>query len=233
MISGIIGDIGAGKTMLETCFLTLGADSGHKIYANYKLKAIPYTHLGNQADFLAITGDKNLIGLDEYWLSADSRRSSSVLNLATTTWGLQSRKIHSDVIITTQGHMQLDIRLRQLIRLWMEPSIALTDKDGKPTMLKVSARILKGSSTIDRTFYMPTVLNTKRFGVVDIPNSYDSYEIISEIDLNPKDQYKKLIKKYEGYDSGEKGLAAILEFDENLQKSEAKDLAAYIKAKGC
>lgn len=111
---GIVGKMGGGKTLLMTYFLlVLRAELKLKVLANYSLK-FPYEKI----DMETLLDPKNeqmrncAIGLDEFWLFADSRNSASKVNKLISYILLQSRKRNVEIFVTAQRYDQLDKRFR-------------------------------------------------------------------------------------------------------------------------
>jgi hypothetical protein len=232
MISGLIGDIGSGKTMAMTAFGAMAYNTGVSIYANYPLKGIKYQHISAFEDFLQIKTPRNLILLDELWASADSRQSMS--NLQATQWAAQSRKIGSvstDVIWTGQMHKQLDLRIRELTQFWMEPSIAARDpKSGKPLALRINAKIYIGDKTIAKKFCLPMFLPLKGIRTY-VADMYDTRQIVDRTEnTSLKDEYADIIEKYRNTALKTTELRPLLIFDEEVPKEHAGLIASYIKA---
>lgn len=233
MITGIIGDIGSGKTMLMSSLGHLAYDSGTSIYANYALKKADYTPISEVDDFLNIKTPKNLILLDELWKTADARHSMS--NLANVNWAAESRKIgavRTDVIWSGQLFKQLDLRIRELTQFWIEPRISAKDPiTGKPLLISAECKIFHGQKATTRRFVMPTLLKTKH-GVIDVCETYDTREKVQKTESESlKDAYADVIKKYRtsAHKAGE--LKALLVIDEGVPSYEASIIASYIKAR--
>jgi hypothetical protein len=192
MIFTILGGIGSGKTLLLTFLSHAFYNDGYNIYANYHLKRIKYINLMNVTDFLKIKTHPNFFALDEGWLNMDSRRSGSLMNLIHSKSILQSRKIEAHVGITTQTWMQLDKRIRSVTALVFQPEIIIRDDNGKPLALKVTYFKNEGKRRMNEIFIplVPPMID------IDIPESYDTLEIVDELESNERQEMETLVKKY-------------------------------------
>lgn len=193
MIWVIVGNIGSGKTLLLTYFSYLFSLDGYTIYSNYQLDKIPYQNINNVKDFLKIDTPKNFFALDEFWLTADARRSSSFMNLVGSRHILQSRKIKAHVCITTQTIIQLDKRIRSITEYVFEPKIVKWI-DGKPFILQVKFHRL-GDNNIINTIYVPLILED-----ICIPDSYNTFEIVDEFDTGKLNEIENLVENYYDHD---------------------------------
>ena len=235
MICIILGDVGSGKTAGLTWFGHSYYDEGYTLVSNYNLFNIDYVHLKDYNDLLKIEGeseDKPLFFmLDEGWLMADSRRSGSVLNMGTTKFGMQHRKKHAHVFITSQTQSQIDKRLKSQCQIWYEPEILAKDENGKPLYIKMEYKMFKGKRTIEGFIPMPMQYNFLH-GFVDIPESYDTYEIVEDSEIDLEETYRPVIEKYIGVASTlKKGqLTSVLEIQEGIQSNIAEKLADFMKA---
>lgn len=117
----MVGKMGSGKTLTMTYFLfILYIEKQLKIMTNYKLK-FPKRRDGytpEHIDMNLLLDPKNTqmmncgIGLDEFWLFADSRNSASKTNRLISYILLQSRKRNVEIFVTAQSYGQLDKRFR-------------------------------------------------------------------------------------------------------------------------
>lgn len=109
MIIGITGYIGAGKTWtLSVLGSYLAEVTGYKLYSDYGLyNSLPISSLPD----LSVLFD-GVLCLDEFWLSADSRRYKEKLNLDISEWILQTRKQGLCVLFTAHNLGQVDLRVR-------------------------------------------------------------------------------------------------------------------------
>lgn len=121
MLFGILGDLGKGKTLLLTDLLIKEYQAGNKIYANYNLFNMDYTHIENPYDIKGI--EKGFLGLDEFWLWADSRLSQKKTNKFISWIVARSRHFEIDIAYTTQHSAQLDIRLIRLTEIFFFPKL--------------------------------------------------------------------------------------------------------------
>lgn len=111
---GVVGKMGAGKTLWMTYSLAiLKAERKMKILANYNLH-FPYEPIDMNALLDPNSQISNCaIGLDEFWVWADSRASSSNVNKMVSYFLLQSRKRDVEIFATAQSYDQLDKRFRK------------------------------------------------------------------------------------------------------------------------
>lgn len=192
MIFTILGNIGSGKTLFLTFLAEIFKNDGYNIYANYHLKNFPYFNILKVNDFLKIKTRPNFFALDEGWMNMDSRRSGSLMNLLHSRSILQSRKLEAHVGITSQTWMQLDKRIRSITAIVFQPEIVLRDDDNKPLAMKLNFFKNEGKRKMCETF-LPLA---PPFLEVDIPNSYETLEIVDELQSNDSEEMEKLTEKY-------------------------------------
>lgn len=116
MLIGIVGDLGAGKTLTMTKLLR--EDFVKKqcdIYANYHLE---FKHKKLDSAFMKNFKTLNLhncsIGIDEIHIFIDSRSSMKASSKIISYFLLQTRKRNVDLYYTTQFLNQVDKRLRNI-----------------------------------------------------------------------------------------------------------------------
>lgn len=235
----IVGNIGDGKTCLEVFFIHLGIDEGKTIYANHNLYNIPYYNISKISQFDDIETQNNLIAVDESWITADSRRSQSLLNISFSHRMLQSRKIgkqiekkpiETDVIMTTQDFYQVEERIRNVCRYIFKPKIVLRDENKKPLIMIVSRYDFQNPNFDKITFPLPMQFNFNH-GFIDIPEHYDTYEQIDSMEDTFEDRYGDIIKKYSisrSYEIKTPLLASVIGVRENLRNSDALKIARFI-----
>jgi len=241
-IDFIVGSIGDGKTCLETWFVHNAIDERRDIYANYNLFNINYYNISRTSELDDINTQNNLIAIDEGWITADSRRSQSLLNITFSHKMLQSRKIgkqieqkpiRTDVLISTQDFYQVEERIRNICRYIYKPKILLADNIGKPLILIVTRHDFQAQSFDKIKFPIPMQFNFKH-GYVDIPENYDTYEQIDSMTDTFEDRYKEIIEKYSSnprsYEIKIPLLASIIRVKEDLRPSDATSIARYIQA---
>lgn len=109
MLIGIMGKMGAGKTLS----MTILSEYLHRVtktplWANYTLKL----HPNSMIESLNETVDKNsaILNFDEIWLSADARVWKD--NVKLSQWVNQTRKKKMIVFYTTQHIRQVEMRIR-------------------------------------------------------------------------------------------------------------------------
>lgn len=120
MITGIAGDIGAGKTLVMTKYVLEEFRDLRKrtILTNYHLKGgIPHRVI-TPDDLLLMAEqeqalDRACIALDEIHIWLDSRMSNSNMNLVLSYFINQTGKSGINLYYTTQSFDQVDKRLRK------------------------------------------------------------------------------------------------------------------------
>ena len=114
VLFGIVGELGAGKTLSLTFLLFKNwMFRRKKIFANYHLYGIPYIYISsiNQLDNI----HDGFVGLDELWLIADSRLSLNKKNRFVAGILSKSRKRILNYTFTAQLLDQLDKRIRKVL----------------------------------------------------------------------------------------------------------------------
>jgi len=217
MITCVAGDVGAGKTFLMTYFGYMAWKNNVPVYANYNLK-FPYKKIDSIQSLHIKEEKKNMVLLDEAWLTADSRKSHA--NIEISKLILQSRKMKSDLMYTTQKPTQIDIRIRGITHFFVFPVISLCDDNGIPIIITAENFIKNPMSTDSLTHY-----NTVDYFVYGIQKYYDTNEIVMP---TMSYHHKDLLKKYTGFEGSRMKLEAILHLDEDLSKSDAHAVASYI-----
>jgi hypothetical protein len=114
MLMTIDGDVGAGKTILETYYALL---SPVPVHANYELKIPQYRKLSLSA--LVDSDEPGLVCLDEVYTLLDARRSGNESALYVSYLLFQSRKLSQDYICTLQLTRTLDVRFREMSNIWV------------------------------------------------------------------------------------------------------------------
>ena len=118
-ITGIVGDLGGGKTLLMTYQGYKRFLRGQRIMANYGVR---YKHARlNAAVLVEMDADlQDLVILgDEFHIVIDSRNSMTADNKAITYFVLQTRKRNVHLYFTTQDEGQVDVRLRMRVDYWI------------------------------------------------------------------------------------------------------------------
>lgn len=230
----VSGAIGSGKTLCMAWFAHLFYSLGRSIYANFNLK-LPFTRLDAGSDFMSISTPNNAIFLDEWWLNSDSRSSNSQTNIMTSRWTLQSRKIGAgitDVFMSAQSPDQLDKRIRANAMVHLMPEVVEVDKRGVPSLMKVHMVALRASRVIDKTFNLPLQFPFDGKTVVDVPESYDTYEAMNGGDFGGLSLHKAKIEKYLDWDGDVQDLAYLLQYKEGISsRQQCKDIASLISRK--
>ena len=169
-IVGIIGDRGAGKTLLLTSMLYHDWKAGKKIITNYKLQfgstqRITYASFGEIAQLPEWIADA-VIGMDELGEGADSREFFKKRNQNIGKLAMQIRKRRSTVVYTVQNFNYIDKRLRQ-----QTDYLLVCYKHPDPN--KVGARV----TIVDPKTYQP--IKKFDFDGNDFTELYDTYEIVT------------------------------------------------------
>jgi len=182
------------------------------------IASIPISTLENIRD---IKEGKNVLLLDEIWVTADARQSQKYENMLISSMLLQSRKRKCDVFYTTQYINQVDVRIRAITNMIISPSIMFVDKDNIPVIieLKILRRDLYGD------MYEKKKVHINTYGAEQL---YNTDEIIETLGENLADKYMEKYKGWKGY-KGE--LVSLLQFDEGLSNQQAYNIANYIFAK--
>jgi hypothetical protein len=217
-ISGVVGTIGSGKTMFTTWWDLVYALTGYDIFANYRvvwrdwyhneLPGAPKAHdITAMEDFKNMPTKKNFFSVDEVWMLADSRRSSSFFSGVVTRSLMQSRKAgagKTDVMCTAQDFGMIDVRVRNVTTRVYEPKIiarmphpdGTPDADGKPLLMRADYFDVTNPKRI-RNMMIPLLVDTP-WGQVSIPDSYDTYEIVDDMEDPRIDIEEALAEKYMG-----------------------------------
>jgi len=107
MLIGVMGKMGAGKTLSMSVLATYMAREGNApLHANYGLKnSEPIESLNDVVNL-----DRAIFCFDEIWLSADARAWKD--NVRLSQWVNQTRKKKMIVMYTTQHIRQVEMRIR-------------------------------------------------------------------------------------------------------------------------
>lgn len=117
MILGAFGNVGSFKTCIITLISLIYLKAGIPVYANYTIDFPRYSHLIHKlslSELLELRIDRGLILVDEVYTVAESRISTSKLNRFFSYFVFQSRKMHVDIIYTSQLTSAVDKRLFNL-----------------------------------------------------------------------------------------------------------------------
>lgn len=187
MIIGIYGRLGSGKTALMVYLIKHYYNEGYTVYTNLENIKIPVKKF-DPLDFYVKrnVANKTLVAIDELYLWADCRRSSSWQNLILTYLILQSRKFKFDFIYTEQLKHLADLRIVEFTDMW----IKVKKIDDRYSMLFV----------IDEEGNISKVL-FDRSKVYDL---YDTYEIVMPLTYSAKEVKKRLKQLTEKYKKDEK-----------------------------
>ena len=163
-VIGIIGDKGAGKTLLLVYLLYKDYLMGRNIVSNFSLsfdhKQKSFKELSKMPKYL----NNATVGYDEFHMAVDSRRSTSNANISFTTFLTQLRKRGCILIYTTQLFNTMDKRVRDQTDIIVTP----IDNDGEYFTYKVMDRVT--GETIK-------VLNLNMKPIMD-SNLFDTNEVI-------------------------------------------------------
>lgn len=117
MITGIVGEMGSGKTLVNTYLALQEARRlGKKVMANYKLKGIPYRYITLE-DFMGMAEREDdlrdtSIHIHEAHVWFDSRMSASRVNRLGSYIVNQTNKLSTNLYWDSQSARQVDVRLR-------------------------------------------------------------------------------------------------------------------------
>jgi len=237
----ITGTVGSGKTCLSTFFAFDAYDRDYHIYANYEILGLRYKSLKSFEDLLEIKTYPNMILMDEGWINADSRRSASAMNLLSSHKVLQHRKgmnkkelikrghkVENEVVITAQTLGQVDLRMVSVVKDVYETRVIMEDELGKPLCLWV--KVLNSPSSL--AFPVPMQFKFRRCGLVDVPESFNTFEDIDNLDNSGHNLkvYAQYHEKYKNFPGLKTQLSDILWQVEGLAKSVASGVAGYIIA---
>jgi len=125
MLIAFAGNLGSGKTVSLTYFALLAHLGGRKVYSNYRLYGMPYYPV-HSIDQVASMHD-GFAAMDEFWLWADSRVSSSKRNRAVARIIAASRHVGVSFGYTVQLMHMADRRIRQLTDLTVTPKFQSAD----------------------------------------------------------------------------------------------------------
>lgn len=110
----------SGKTLSLTRLAWINHfKKGRRIYSNYRLYGIPYTHIDSLRD-LELMENGAFIG-DELWIWMEARSSQSQINKVTSDILLKSRKRGLTYIFSAQSLSQIDVRVRNVIDFTVLP----------------------------------------------------------------------------------------------------------------
>lgn len=258
-IFSCIGDTGSGKTCFETWYSHFQYDRGFTVASNYMIKYIDFLLLETHEDLLNI-GNRDiellLYSLDENWINCDARRSGSLLNQQNTKFGMQHRKLHADIFQSAQTWKQIDVRFRSQTMIWYEPEILVREcvrcnwlgrnsdfgifeecpdcgamKQAKPVIIKVNYTIASGKNSRQGNYIVPMQYEFEH-GYIDIPEAYNTFEVIQGFELQVKDligKYPLIIKKYTQVDKlSTKALTALLRYQEHITEDDIAPLADIV-----
>jgi len=234
MIYAIVGGIGSGKTLFLTFLANMYYSSDYDIYSNYEIKHIPMQNIDRVKDFLKIESEKSFFAVDEAWLSADSRQSQR--NRLFSTQFLQSRKKHIDIGLTTQDFGQIDVRIRNVTQMVFEPEIIKRqndEKNGKPLIMKVSYFDVAEDIRKTNSMIIPLIMRFPKQGVIDIPNSYSTYQVVEAMESQESSGRKEAIGHYhkiwkDNPDLSKSDISARMIVEMGINKSEAGYLTNYL-----
>lgn len=206
-ITVLIGDKGAGKTLLMTYMLHQDYLNGKRIISNYKLN---FPHEILNSNMLMHHREElhdAVIGIDEASLYMDSRRSMSEFSVTISYFLFQSRKRSVDVYLTAQQIGSLDVRLRDNCDfiVWCRPG-KIVNKNGKLVTIAIDGcKVCPDMIEMTEYDYTKTkmLIKYRRWRVnKDVFKLYDTDQIIDLHDDNDDDRprfpdkmRKKILKR--------------------------------------
>ena len=134
MITGIIGLLGAGKTLTLILQAYKAYLEKEIIFTNIASLKIPNIYINDIIQLGVI--EEGVVIFDELQLFADSRRWFTAQNKAFNSFLYMSRKKGLDFYYTSAIIEHTDIRIRELTDYILKPSI-IRDKNNKPVALKI------------------------------------------------------------------------------------------------
>ena len=174
-VIGIIGDKGAGKTLLLAYLLYKDHLEGRDIISNFSLsfehKQKSFKELSKMPDYLR----NATVGYDEFHMAVDSRRSTSNANIAFTTFLTQLRKRGCILIYTTQLFSTMDKRVRDQTDIIVTP----INNDGEYFTYQIMDRVT-GETIKILTLNMKPIFDSKLFDT----NEVILFDKDNEEDLN-------------------------------------------------
>jgi len=191
MITGIIGELGTGKTATATYLAHLAFLKGELIFSNYPLffehiKLVHPSHLLFIQKIITNTKIRCKVFLDEVWRWISSFLSQSKIQMILSYAYTRSRKEGWDIIYTTQRFKNVQVRLRSITDALLAPR-ALPPYAEKPEYFKVSTTdttgLLNGRPF---TFYLDDVIDlfetdTECYGFEDM---YESFlDVLHDVSL--------------------------------------------------
>ena len=119
MLISIEGDVGSGKTLLETY---IAVTDDRPVFSNYHIKLDRYNEL--KPETLMKLPTSSLVLMDEAYSWLESRTSGKAANLYFSYVLFQSRKRGLDIIMTNQLIGTVDLRYRSMVNVEIqcEPS---------------------------------------------------------------------------------------------------------------
>lgn len=215
-------------------------------------REIPVHGMGAIADLSKFEGEKNVLGFDEAYMQADSHRAGSVIALMTGQAMLQSRKRKIEGWLSSQRFKNLSPTIREITSRVYEPLIVTrfcsacggifrsddfgpkvicpkcdTERTGKPLVMKVSWFDCEKPAKIN-TFFLPMIVPPM---LIDVPASYNTYEIVEAMEDGTKDKMWAMVDKYQDWDGTQKGLMGAMAMDEEitgLKDAHIKHAANYV-----
>jgi len=125
VLMGIVGTLGAGKTLSLTYIAYRNYKQGVKIFSNYDLK-FPYTPVNSINDIMNI--QQGFFAADELWVWLDSRSSMRKRNMLIGNILLTSRKKGVNFSFTAQRLKNIDVRIRSVMDFIALPKMSPSGK---------------------------------------------------------------------------------------------------------
>jgi GTPase SAR1 family protein len=167
-ITAVLGQRGSGKTLFMTYLAHKYHSEGKKIFSNYELKKIDFTHITYEelAELPEWLYD-GVVFLDEIHMGADSYEVFKKSNKMITTFATQLRKRRITLYYSTQVFKMATKRLRD------QTNFLLTcDHTQPPGFVKI--QVYEYIAYTEHTYIKTISLNLSQYF-----NSYDTNEVIT------------------------------------------------------
>ena len=171
-VIGIVGDKGAGKTLILAYLLYKDHLAGRSIISNFHLsfehKQKSFKELSTLPKYL----QNATVGYDEFHIAVDSRRSTSNSNISFTTFLTQLRKRDCILIYTTQLFSTMDKRVRDQTDIIVSP----IENDGEYFTYQVMDRVT-GEIIKVLKLNMKPIMEAKLYNTNEVIH-FDNEEVI-------------------------------------------------------
>jgi len=181
VLFGIIGELGAGKTLALT-FLAWHnwMRKNKKIYSNYKLFKIPYVEIGALSHL--DTMRDGFACIDEFWTLIDARTTTTKRNKLVADILLKSRKRELTYTFTTQMLDLLDKRVRKIMDFTAYPVMNTQETLTKILIFRTGYPKKQG---LLKTFYFKNQLVYQMF------NTNQEIQTVDESDKPPRIMFQE------------------------------------------